>query len=69
VGQKGIVRDFFLWKMKRQSSIGKRIFFVHNRIVSADKRVEFVCDRTSYIVLSGRWCVIVLNAHATPEEK
>ena len=29
-------------------------FFVHHRIVSADKRVEFVSDRMSYIVLRGR---------------
>ena len=35
---------------------------MHHRIVSAVKRVEFVNDRMSYIVLSGRWCnIIVLN--------
>ena len=28
--------------------------FVHRRIVSAVKRVEFVSDRLSYIVLGGR---------------
>jgi len=28
-------------------------FFVHHRIVSAVKRVEFVSDRVSYIVLRG----------------
>ena len=40
-------------------------FFVHHRIGSAFKRVEFVSDRMSYIVLRGRWCnIIVLNAHA-----
>jgi hypothetical protein len=45
-------------------------FFVHQRIVSAIKRVEFVSDRVSYIVLRGRWCnIIVLNAHAPTEEK
>jgi len=43
--------------------------FVHNRILSAVKRVEFVSDRVSYIVLRGRWCnIIVLNMHA-PSEK
>jgi hypothetical protein len=45
-------------------------FFVHQRIVSAIKRVEFVSDRMSYIVLRGRWCnIIVLNVHAPTEEK
>jgi hypothetical protein len=27
--------------------------FVHNRIISAIKRVEFVTDRMSYIILRG----------------
>jgi len=45
-------------------------FFVHHRIVAAVKRVEFVSDRVSYIVLRGRWCnIIVLNVHAPSEEK
>jgi len=42
---------FILWKRK-QKSIGNW-FFVHHRIVSAVKRVEFVCSRVSYIVLRG----------------
>jgi len=43
---------------------------VHHSIVSAVKRVEFVSDRVSYIVLRGRWFdIIVLNVHATSEEK
>ncbi|PNF19273.1 hypothetical protein B7P43_G07508 [Cryptotermes secundus] len=45
-------------------------FFVHKRIVSAVKRVEFVSDRTSYIILKGRWCdIIVTNVHAPTEDK
>jgi hypothetical protein len=45
-------------------------FFVHKRIVSAVRRVEFVNDRMSYIILRGRWCnIIVLNVHATCEDK
>ena len=37
---------------------------------TAVKRVEFVRDRMSYIVLRGRWCnIIVLNVHAPIEEK
>jgi hypothetical protein len=45
-------------------------FFIHNRIISAVKRVEFVSDRMAYITLKGRWCdVIVLNMHAPTEDK
>ena len=45
-------------------------FFVHQRIASAVKRVEFVSDRMSYIVLKGWWSnIIVLNVHAPSEEK
>ena len=44
--------------------------FVRHRIVLAVKRLEFVSDRMSYIVLRGRWCnIIVLNVHASSEEK
>jgi hypothetical protein len=43
--------------------------FLHQRIVSAIKRVEFVSDRMSYMVLRGCWCNIVLNVHAPAEEK
>ena len=45
-------------------------FFVHHRIVLAGKRVEFVSDRMSYIVLRGRWCIIIfLKEHAPSEGK
>jgi hypothetical protein len=46
-------------------------FFVHKRIISADKRVEFVSDRMSYIIiLRGRWCdIIVLIVRAPTEDK
>jgi endonuclease/exonuclease/phosphatase family metal-dependent hydrolase len=38
--------------------------------MSAVKRVEFVSDRMSYMMLRGRWCnIIVLNVHATTEDK
>jgi exonuclease III len=44
-------------------------FFVHNRIISAVKRVEFVSDRMSYITLTARWCdFFVLNVHAPTED-
>jgi len=58
-----------MWKRKRKSSIGSR-FFVHHKIVSAVKRVEFVSDRMSYIVLRGRLInIITLNVHKPNEEK
>jgi hypothetical protein len=46
-------------------------FFVHNRIISTNKMVEFVSDRTSYITLKGCWCnnIIVFNVHAPTEDK
>jgi exonuclease III len=45
-------------------------FFVRKRIISAVKRVEFVSDRMSYIILRDRWChIIVLNVHAPAEDK
>ena len=62
MGQGGMVRADvynFLYgkgKEKHQSGTG---FFAHNRRVSAGKRVEFVSDRVSYIVLRGRWCNII----------
>jgi hypothetical protein len=38
---------------------------VHKRIISAVRRVEFLSDRISYIILRGRWCnVIVVNVRA-----
>jgi hypothetical protein len=43
---------------------------VHKIIISAVKRVEFISDRMSYIILRGRWChIIVLNVHAPTESK
>jgi hypothetical protein len=60
---------FFYGKGQKKSSIANG-FFVHQRIVSAIKRVEFVSARMSYIVLRGRWCnITVLNVHAPTEEK
>jgi hypothetical protein len=44
--------------------------FVHKKIISAVKRVEFVSDRMSYIILRRRRCdIIVLNVHTPTEDK
>jgi exonuclease III len=45
-------------------------YFVHKRIISAVRRVEFVSHGMSYIILRGRWCnIIVLNMLAPCEDK
>jgi len=59
----------FSMERKRKSSTGNRIF-VHHRIISAVKRVQFVSNKMSYIFLRGDWCnIIVLNVHVPSEEK
>jgi hypothetical protein len=56
--------------VKRLKIAMQIINFVHHRLESAVKRVEFVSYGLSYIVLRSRWCnIIVLNVHAPSDEK
>jgi hypothetical protein len=44
--------------------------FVHKRIVSTVRRVEFISVRMTNKILRGRWCnVIPLNVQAPCEDK
>jgi exonuclease III len=44
-------------------------FFVHKIIIPVARKVEFVCDRMSYIILRGLWCnIIVVNVLAPCED-
>jgi hypothetical protein len=43
---------------------------LHKRIISAVKRVEFVSERMSYIILRSHWChIIVLIVHVPTKDK
>jgi hypothetical protein len=42
----------------------------HKRIISAVRKVQFVCDRMSHITLRGCWCnIIILNLHVPCQDK
>jgi hypothetical protein len=45
-------------------------FFVYKKIISASRRIEFLDDRMSYVIIGGCWCIIIiLNVHAPCENK
>ena len=73
MGQRGHSkgRGLYIMSMKKgKKFINCEKIFVHHKIVSAVKRVEFVSYKLSYIVLRGGWCnIIVLNVRALSEEK
>jgi hypothetical protein len=69
-GTKGL-RDYnFFCEKGNENHQLRPGFFVQHRTVTTVKRVEFLSDRVSYIVLRGHWYnIIVLNVHAPSEEK
>ena len=45
-------------------------FFIHKRIQPAVKKVEFISDMLSYLILRGRWCdIIIINVLPPTEYK
>jgi exonuclease III len=60
---------FFYGKWNEDHQIGTG-FFVHKIIISAVRRVEFISDRMSYIILRGHWSnIVVLTVHASCKDK
>jgi hypothetical protein len=59
---------FFYGKENGSHELGIDLF-IHKRMISAVKRVEFFSDRMSYIILRARWCdIIILNVIAPTED-
>ena len=64
--------DYNFSMVKEKKIINLEQDLLHHKIISSVRRKKFFffCDRTSYIVLRGRLCnIIVLNVHATSEEE
>jgi len=58
---------FFYGKGNENHKLGTGFLYTK---VSGVKRVQYVGDRMSYIVLKGQWCnTIDFNVHAPSEEK
>jgi uncharacterized protein YifN (PemK superfamily) len=60
---------FYYGKEKDNYELGTE-YFVHNIVISAVTRAEFVSDRISYVILKGRRCdITVLHVHALTDDR
>ena len=65
------IGDYILYygKGNNNQQLGTQLF-THTRIKSAVKKVEFVSDMLSYLILRGRrYDIVVINAHVPTEDK
>jgi hypothetical protein len=61
---------FFYGNVNTGHHTGMSSIFVHKMIISAVKRVQFVSDRLSYVILRGCWWdITVLNMQAPITDK
>ena len=59
--------DYIFFYGKETKIINSEQYFLQHRTISTVKRVEFIGDRMSHIVLNVCWCNTVLNVHAPSE--
>jgi hypothetical protein len=60
----------FFYGKGNENDLGTGFFFIHTRIISAVKSLEFISNTMSYVILRGCWCdIIVVNVHAPTQDK
>jgi hypothetical protein len=66
-----LAEEYTFFFAKKNESLELEIgFIVHERNISAVRKVEFVSDRMPYIMLRSCWShIIVLNVYAPTKDK